>query len=243
MNKHPLLQLSNIKKSYSSRQILDDVSISIMPGEIVGLLGHNGGGKTTAFYITIGLVQQDAGSISFHGKDISLVPVHQRAKMGMGYLAQEPSIFRSLSVEDNILCVLETLSLSPLERLSRLEKALREMNLTHLAKKKTTVLSGGEKRRVEIARVLVTHPSLLLLDEPFANIDPISISDVKKMILLLKDKGISIFITDHNAREIFSLVDRSYLIVEGKILAEGTSSALLQNDIARNSYLGSDFRL
>lgn len=241
--KEPLLQVSHIKKKYDDRPILDDLSFFIMPGEVVGLLGHNGAGKTTAFYITIGLIRQDEGSIFFHGKDISRMPVHKRARMGMGYLAQEPSIFRSLTVEENILCILQTLSLSKAEQKSRLEKTLLEMNLSHLAKKKTPLLSGGEKRRVEIARALVMNPSFLLLDEPFANIDPITIHEVKKMILALKQRGISVFITDHNAREIFSFVDRSYLISQGKLLASGTAAELLANADARQTYLGSEFSL
>jgi len=243
MEKEPLLQVTNIKKSYDDKLILNDLSFSIYPGEIVSLLGANGAGKTTAFYIAIGLIRQDEGTLTFHGKDITYMPVHKRAQMGMGFLAQEPSIFRSLTVEENILCILETLNLNKHDEKTRLKQSLSEMNLSHLAKKKATLLSGGEKRRVEIARALVTNPSFLLLDEPFANIDPITIADVKKMILLLKQKGISIFITDHNAKEIFSLVDRSYLIADGKILISGTAQELMENEDARLSYLGSDFTL
>lgn len=243
MSQKHLLEVKNIWKSYGDKVIVNDLSLSIGPSEIVGLLGHNGAGKTTVFHITMGLITPDEGTLTFLNQDITKTPVHVRARLGLGYLAQEPSIFRSLSVEENILCALETQNLRRSERKKKLAQQLDEMNLTHLAKKKVTLLSGGEKRRVEIARTLVTNPSLLLLDEPFANIDPISISEVKKMILELKQKGISIFITDHNAREIFSVVDRSYLISEGKILTSGTASFLLESKEARLSYLGSDFKL
>jgi lipopolysaccharide export system ATP-binding protein len=198
---------------------------------------------TTAFYITIGLIKPDHGTIIFQNSDITKLPIHKRAALGIGYLSQEPSIFRSLTVEENLLCILETLNLSPGEKKIRLDHHLEEMNLTHLAKRKAYVLSGGEKRRVEVARALIRNPKLLLLDEPFANIDPKTISDLKKIILMLKNKGISILITDHNAREIFSLASRSYLIASGEILASGTTPELLNSELARGSYLGSDFTL
>ena len=243
MEKEILLSVKNIKKSYGDKQILHDLSFDINKGEIVGLLGHNGAGKTTAFYTTIGLVRPDSGTILFQNNEITKLPIHKRAALGIGYLSQEPSIFRSLTVEENLLCILETLDLEDYQTKIRLEDHLEEMHLTHLAKTKAYLLSGGEKRRVEVARALIRNPQLLLLDEPFANIDPKTISDLKKIILMLKDKGISILITDHNAREIFSLSDRCYLISSGEILASGTSHDLLHNESVKLSYLGSDFTL
>ena len=238
-----ILRALNLKKKYGDKAVVDGLSFEIGPGEIVGLLGPNGAGKTTAFYMTMGLIQPDEGAIFFRGKEATHLPIHERARLGMGYLAQEPSVFRSLTVEENILCILETLPLSKEKRRQRLELLLRELHLEKLAKKKAALLSGGERRRLEITRALVTEPSLLLLDEPFANIDPLAVADVKKMIRHLKSKGISIFITDHNAREIFSIVDRSYLIREGKVLLAGTVDTLLQSKEARSSYLGDDFKI
>jgi lipopolysaccharide export system ATP-binding protein len=238
-----ILKVVNLKKSYGGKAVVDGLSFEIHPGEVVGLLGPNGAGKTTAFYMTMGLIHPDEGQVFFQGKEATSLPIHKRAELGMGYLAQEPSVFRSLTVEENILCILETLPLSKEERKKRLESLLKELNLEKLAKKKASQLSGGERRRLEITRALVTEPSLLLLDEPFANIDPIAVGDVKKMIRHLKNKGISIFITDHNAREIFSIVDRSYLIRDGKVLLAGTVDALLKSKEARSSYLGEDFQI
>lgn len=233
----------SLYKSYGDKQILHDLSFSIKKGEIVGLLGHNGAGKTTAFYITIGLIRPDKGTIIFQKEDITKLPIHKRSLLGMGYLSQEPSIFRSLTVKDNLLCILETLDLTRVEERTRLDMLLTEMNLTNLANTKAGLLSGGEKRRVEVARSLIRNPKLLLLDEPFANIDPKTISDLKKIILMLKSKGISILITDHNAREIFSLADRSYVLATGEVIAHGTTPELINNESARHSYLGSDFTL
>lgn len=240
---YPLLKVENLKKSYSGKAVVDGLSFEVKTGEVVGLLGPNGAGKTTAFYMAIGLIHPDEGSVLFKGHDATSLPIHKRAQLGMGYLAQEPSVFRSLSVEDNILCVLETLPLSTSQKSERLRDLLHELHLDKLAKKKAGTLSGGERRRLEITRALVTEPALLLLDEPFANIDPLAVADVKKMIRHLKNKGISILITDHNAREIFSIVDRSYLIREGKILISGTVQQILQNREARLTYFGEDFRL
>ena len=239
----PLLSIENLKKSYSGKAVVDGLHFHVNPGEVVGLLGPNGAGKTTAFYMTMGLIRPDNGKVFFSGQDVTQLPIHQRSKMGMGYLAQEPSIFRELSVEDNILCILETLPISKEEQKLQLQGLLQELGLASLAKKKARTLSGGERRRLEITRALVTCPSLLLLDEPFANIDPLAVQDVKKMILLLKGKGISILITDHNAREIFSIVDRSYLMGEGKVMISGTVHELLQNQEARQAYFGEDFRM
>jgi lipopolysaccharide export system ATP-binding protein len=237
------LNAQNLFKEYGGKAVVNGLSFQINQGEVVGLLGPNGAGKTTAFYMMIGLIQPDKGRVFFNGQEITHLPVHERARMGMGYLAQEPSIFRGLSVEENIQCVLETLSLTVQERKHRLSALLQELHLEKLAKKRATSLSGGERRRLEITRSLVTEPSLLLLDEPFANIDPLAVADVKQMIRHLKLKGISILITDHNAREIFSIVDRSYLVREGKVLMAGTVDALLQNKEARASYFGEDFKL
>ncbi len=239
----PLLTIENLKKSYSGKSVVDGLHFHVNPGEVVGLLGPNGAGKTTAFYMTMGLIRPDQGKVFFAGQDVTQLPIHQRSKMGMGYLAQEPSIFRELSVEENILCILETLPLSKEEQKVRLQELLQELGIAGLAKKKARTLSGGERRRLEITRALVTRPSLLLLDEPFANIDPLAVQDVKKMILLLKGKGISVLITDHNAREIFSIVDRSYLMGEGKVMISGTVDELLQNQKARQAYFGEDFQI
>lgn len=238
-----ILHVTGLEKSYGLRKVVSGLSFSIESGEIVGLLGPNGAGKTTAFYMTMGLIRPDKGSIFFHGRNITKSSIDKRAKMGMGYLAQEPSIFRNLTVGENILCILETLPISKKERLSRLEHLLCEFHLQGLVKKKACSLSGGERRRLEIARVLVTNPSFLLLDEPFANIDPITINDVKHMIRILASKNISVLITDHNAREIFSIVDRSYLMRDGKVLLSGTVDELIHNEEARRTYFGADFTL
>ncbi len=240
---HPLLKIENLHKAYAGKPVVNGLSFHVNKGEIVGLLGPNGAGKTTAFYMTIGLIKPDKGTVFFNDQDATNLPIHERSRMGMGYLAQEPSVFRYLTVEENILCILETLPLSNKERATRLKSLLEELNLTKLRKKKACTLSGGERRRLEITRALVTEPSLLLLDEPFANIDPIAVQDVKNMILLLKRKGISILITDHNAREIFSIVDRSYLIGEGKVMTSGTVDELLEHKEARSAYFGENFRI
>lgn len=237
------LEVSNLVKSYGGRQVVNGLSFEVAQGEIVGLLGPNGAGKTTAFYMTVGLIKPDSGKVFFNEQDVTQAPMHKRARMGMGYLAQEPSIFRTLTVEENILCILETLHLSRGERSARLEELLSELHLTTLAKKKAQSLSGGERRRLEITRALVTTPSFLLLDEPFANIDPISIAEVKHLIEHLAAKNISILITDHNAREIFSVVHRSYIVSEGRVMFSGDVHALVNNEEARRTYLGMDFKL
>jgi lipopolysaccharide export system ATP-binding protein len=236
-----LLEAKNLVKHYSGKAVVNGLSFYVRPGEVVGLLGPNGAGKTTAFYMTIGLISPDEGEVHFKDQNITHYPVHQRAKMGLGYLAQEPSIFRTLTVEDNILCILETLPIP--NKTQRLEELLGELHLTHLRHKRASTLSGGERRRLEITRALVTQPSLLLLDEPFANIDPLAVADVKHLIRILKRKQISILITDHNAREIFTIVDRSYLIQEGKVLLTGTVDELIAHPEARRNYFGEDFRL
>ncbi|NNM44314.1 MAG: LPS export ABC transporter ATP-binding protein [Chlamydiae bacterium] len=243
MSKEIILETKDLRKNYGDKSVVNGLSFFVKKGEIVGLLGPNGAGKTTAFYMTIGLIKPDEGCVFFKGVDVTDFPIHQRARMGMGYLAQEPSIFRNLTVEQNILCILETLQLPKAEEKARLAQLLQELHLEKLAKKLAGALSGGERRRLEITRALVTQPSLLLLDEPFANIDPLAIDDVQHLIRHLKTKGISVLITDHNAREIFSIVDRSYLIREGKVMISGSVQELLQNKEARSSYFGEDFKL
>lgn len=237
------LEVRDLVKSYSGRCVVNGLSFDVRQGEVVGLLGPNGAGKTTAFYMTVGLIKPDGGQVFFNEQDVTQAPMHKRARMGMGYLAQEPSIFRSLTVEENILCILESLNLSRAQRLAHLEELLEELHLTKLAKKKAQALSGGERRRLEITRALVTNPSFLLLDEPFANIDPISIAEVKHLIEHLSAKKISILITDHNAREIFSVVHRSYIVSEGKVMFSGNVDELVNNEDARRTYLGMDFKM
>lgn len=238
-----ILTVRNLCKSYGGKPVVSNLSFEVKRGEVVGLLGPNGAGKTTAFYMTMGLIAPDSGEVQFRGMNVTKLPIHKRAAMGMGYLAQEPSIFRHLTVEENILCILELLKLPKSERARRLDELLEELHLTALRKKQAVTLSGGERRRLEIARALATKPLFLLLDEPFANIDPLSIRDLQEMIRHLAKKGISILITDHNAREIFSIVDKSYLIEEGRVLLSGTPKQLLESKQAREHYLGDDFRI
>ena len=238
-----LLEVKNLSKNYSGRMVVSNLSFNVERGEIIGLLGPNGAGKTTAFYITIGLIKADGGSVFLDGVDVSKMPIHKRAKLGMAYLSQEPSVFRELSVEDNILCILETLDLPPEKMELRLEELLAELHLTPLRAKKACTLSGGERRRLEITRALIREPKLLLLDEPFANIDPLAVADVKHLIRHLKNKNISVLITDHNAREIFSIVDKSYLIQGGQVMMCGTVDELLANEEAKRCYFGEDFRI
>lgn len=237
------LEVKDLTKSYGGRSVVNGLSFEVKQGEIVGLLGPNGAGKTTAFYMTVGLIKPDGGKVAFHGEDVTHAPIHKRARMGMGYLAQEPSVFRYLTVEQNIMSILECLSLTKSEKKERLEELLGELRLEPLAKKKAIALSGGERRRVEITRALVTNPTFLLLDEPFANIDPISVQEVKEMVAHLAKKNISILITDHNAREIFSFVHRSYIVREGKVMMSGRVDELVNNEEARRTYLGMDFKM
>lgn len=240
----PVLSVEGLAKSYGGRRVVDGLSFEVSAGEIVGLLGPNGAGKTTAFYMAVGLIQPDAGRVLFCGQEVTRLPMYQRARMGMGYLAQEPSIFRHLTVEQNILAILETLPISRAVRMERLETLLDELHLAPLRKKRAVALSGGERRRLEITRALVTEPKFLLLDEPFANIDPIAIHDVKELArMLAHEKGISVLITDHNAREIFSVVDRSYLVSQGRVLLSGSVEELVNNEEARQIYLGREFQM
>lgn len=236
-------EATDLVKFYGGKKVVDGLTLTVGKSEIVGLLGPNGAGKTTAFYIVMGLIRPDSGKVFFENKDITKLPIHKRSKMGMGYLAQEPSVFRSLTVEENILCILQNFKMGRIERKNRLEELLSELHLEKLAKKKAATLSGGERRRLEITRALATKPTFLLLDEPFANVDPISVQEVKELIRLLSSKGISILITDHNAREIFSIVHRSYIVREGKVLLSGNQKELLESEMARKHYLGEDFSL
>lgn len=238
-----ILKTKELSKSYFGKKVVDGLSFYIKEGEIVGLLGPNGAGKTTAFYMTIGLIRPDKGQVFFMNRDVTKKSIDQRAKMGMGYLAQEPSIFRHLTVEQNILCILETLPLTRSERKERSKALLNELHLEKLAKKQAGTLSGGERRRLEITRSLITQPSLLLLDEPFANIDPKTIHEVKELIFHLKSKNISILITDHNAREVSSIVDRTYLMQDGTVTHEGTIDELITNEEAKKTYFGENFKL
>lgn len=239
-----VLEARNLAKSYAKRPVVKDVSLSVKQGEIVGLLGPNGAGKTTCFYMIIGLVGQDGGSVTVDGIDITGLPMHGRAQRGLGYLPQEPSIFRKLSVENNILAILETRAeLSRQERNERLEDLLHEFHISHLAKNIGMSLSGGERRRVEIARALAADPQFILLDEPFAGVDPISVNDIKNIIRHLRDKGIGVLITDHNVRETLDICEHAYIIGEGHVIAEGTTEHILNDAKVRKTYLGEDFTL
>lgn len=233
----------HLEKSYGGRAVVSGLSFEVKKGEVVGLLGPNGAGKTTAFYMAVGLIQPDGGQVIFDGKDVTKKPIHERARMGMGYLAQEPSVFRALTVEENLLCILENLPLTKPERNEKLEELLAEFHLEKLTKKRAGTLSGGERRRLEIARSLITKPTFLLLDEPFANIDPISVFELQELIRHLSKRGISILITDHNAREIFSIAERCYLVFDGKTLFSGSVEELLSHEEAKRTYLGSAFKM
>lgn len=238
-----LLEVNNLSKSYGTKTVVRGVSLSVKRGEIVGLLGPNGAGKTTTFYMVVGIIAPDEGNIMFDNQDITNLPIHIRSRYGMGYLSQDPSIFRKLTVEDNIMAILEMLPLTRIERVKRLEELLKELNISHLRKNKAYTLSGGEMRRLEITRALVTNPSFLLLDEPFSGIDPIVVGEAKEIIVELKRKGIGILLTDHNVRETLSITDRAYLIAEGRILISGTSNDLINDPKAREIYLGKDFSM
>jgi len=234
----------NLTKAYRGLQVVDGVDIMIRNGEIVGLLGPNGAGKTTCFYMICGLIRRDGGEIRLDQKDIGDLPIHQRAKLGIGYLPQEASIFRKLSVEDNIMAVLEALpNLSPQQRANRVKVLLEEFGLMHKRKALGISLSGGERRRVEIARALSLTPSFILLDEPFAGIDPISVGDIQKIISFLKQRGIGVLITDHNVRETLGICDRAYILAEGKVLAAGSPDEILRHKEVRSTYLGQEFKL
>ena len=238
-----LLEVHSLVKAYSGKPVVRGVSLSVKRGEVVGLLGPNGAGKTTTFYLIVGVIAPDEGSILFDNRDLTHQPIHVRARHGIGYLSQEPSVFRKLTVEENIRAILETLPLSRIERARRLESLLEELGIAHLRKSKAYTLSGGETRRLEITRALVTNPSFLLLDEPFSGIDPIVVGEAKEIIADLRSKGIGVLVTDHNVRETLSITDRAYLIAEGKILISGTSDELINDSRAKEIYLGKDFRM
>lgn len=238
-----MLEAKGLVKAYHGRRVVDNVAISVRSGEVVGLLGPNGAGKTTSFYMIMGLIHPDMGSIFFRGHNISKQPMYQRARMGMGYLAQEPSIFRKLTVKENIMAILETLDIRSKERKRRLAELLDELELAPLANQKAMTLSGGERRRLEITRALVTEPSFMLLDEPFSGVDPIAVYDVQQIIMQLTEKGLGILITDHNVRETLSCVNRAYLMCEGKIVCEGNSDFLVHDEKARELYLGPKFTM
>lgn len=238
-----ILRSSELRKSYRRRKVVDGISIEVKQGEIVGLLGPNGAGKTTTFYMTVGIVSSDSGQILLDNENITDYPMYQRARMGIGYLSQEPSIFRRLTVEENIWAILEMMPLTDKERKAKREQLLTDLGLLHVRSQLAMTLSGGEKRRCEIARALVTDPKFLLLDEPFVGIDPITVSDIQGIIGGLRDKGLGILITDHNVRETLEIIDRAYIIFEGRILLEGNAGDLLESQEARRVYLGDKFRL
>ena len=238
-----VLRAQGIEKRLGGREILRGVGIEVHAGEVVGLLGPNGAGKTTTFYVMVGLMRPDVGKVLLDDVDITTMPMYRRARLGVSYLPQEPSVFRKLTVEENLLAILETLPLSHEERSERLASLLEELSIAHLAKNKAFTLSGGERRRVEITRALVTSPSFMLLDEPFAGIDPIAVSEIQKIIFHLKDRGIGILITDHNVLQTLKITDRAYIVTDGAIFRSGTPAELAADEEVRRIYLGTDFRL
>jgi len=237
------LEAWGLQKSFRNRRVVDNVNLIIRKGEVVGLLGPNGAGKTTTFYLVVGLLQPDRGRILLNGEEITELPMYRRSRKGIGYLPQEASVFRKLTVEENLLVILETLDLSAAERGSRLQTLLSELGLERLATHRAYTLSGGERRRLEISRALITSPHYLLLDEPFTGIDPIAIGEIQKIISHLRDKGIGVLITDHNVRETLQITDRAYILVSGRILVSGTAQELATHDKARELYLGEKFSL
>ena len=238
-----LLTTDKLVKEYRQRRVVNGVSISVCAGEIVGLLGPNGAGKTTTFNMVVGVIKPDGGDVKFQGREITKLPMHRRARLGIGYLTQEPSIFRKLTVEQNILAILETCKMNRQERAVRLKYLLDELDMARLARSKAYTLSGGEKRRLEITRALVTSPKLLLLDEPFASIDPIAVYEIQKIVRRLKERGLGILVTDHSVREMLKLIDRGYIIHKGQVLVEGTAEFLANDPKAREIYLGPDFNM
>jgi lipopolysaccharide export system ATP-binding protein len=237
------LIVESLRKKYKSRTVVQDISLSLSSGEVVGLLGPNGAGKTTSFYMMVGLVPLDGGRIMLDGKDLSHLPIHQRARMGLSYLPQEPSIFRKMTVSENIRAILELQKLNEDEIEAQLESLLHELHIVHIRENMAVSLSGGERRRVEIARCLATNPSFILLDEPFAGIDPIAVLDIQKIIGFLRERNIGVLITDHNVRETLGICDRAYIVNEGRIFAAGLPSEIVQNDSVKEVYLGKEFRL
>ncbi|MBR7139889.1 MAG: LPS export ABC transporter ATP-binding protein [Lentisphaeria bacterium] len=248
MNEYPknemLVEAEGLVKIYRGRQVVRGVSINVRAGEVVGLFGPNGAGKTTSFYMVMGLVRPDGGSVKFRGVDVTDMPMYLRARMGMGYLAQEPSIFRKLTVEENIMAILQTLDISGRERKERCEALMEDLGLTKLRHQKAMTLSGGERRRLEITRAMVTNPAFIMLDEPFSGVDPLAVSNVRDIILRLKDeRNLGILITDHNVSDALKVVDRAYLMADGKVLVEGTSDYLINDPEAQKVYFGDSFKL
>ena len=239
----PLIRTEALVKAYRGRTVVQGVSVNVNAGEIVGLLGPNGAGKTTTFYMIVGLIRPTQGKIFFKGRDISGKAMFERARMGMGYLAQEPSIFRKLTVSENIMAILETRKLTSRQRKQKLSELMEDLGISGLANQKAFTLSGGERRRLEIARALVTDPAMILLDEPFSGVDPLAVYDVQEIIKSLKQRGLGILITDHSVRETLSIVDRAYLICEGRVLREGTSDFLIHDEVSRELYLGPRFSM
>ena len=237
------LTLQSLTKSYDGHKVVDDVSMEVKSGEVVGLLGPNGAGKTSTFFMVLGLLQPDGGKIYLDGEDISLLPIYRRARLGLQYLPQEPSVFRKLTVAENILAILETMEPDLKARQSRLEKLLADLRISHLAHQKASALSGGERRRVEITRALVTAPHFIILDEPFAGIDPLAVTDIQNIIRDLKDRNLGVLISDHNVREALGVCDRAYILNEGVILEEGAPDKLVQSELAKRIYLGETFKL
>ena len=237
------LRAEKVEKKYGHRYVINNVTVNVEEGEIVGLLGPNGAGKTTTFYMITGMIRPDNGKIFLDDREITGYPMYKRARLGIGYLSQESSVFRKLTVNENIQAILEMLPIPPRERRERLKSLLEDFGISHLAKNKSYTLSGGERRRVEIARALATRPNFILLDEPFAGVDPIAVEDIQNIVCSLKSRNIGVLITDHNVHETLSITDRAYLLYEGKVLKSGTSSFLADDPEARNLYLGSSFKL
>ncbi|MFA6133435.1 MAG: LPS export ABC transporter ATP-binding protein [Phycisphaerae bacterium] len=237
-----LLEARDLEKRYGGRAVVDRVSFMVNQGEIVGLLGRNGAGKTTTFRMTIGMIQPNGGTVVFEGVDVTRIPMYKRARRGMGYLSQEPSIFQRLTVRQNLLAILETMSLSKKDRNDRCDQLLDQFHLTRQAPQLARTLSGGERRKLEIARALVTNPTMILLDEPFSGVDPIAVEDLQREICALRDRGISLLLTDHNVRETLTVTDRSYIIDDGKVLREGAPKDLVNDELVRRTYLGHTFR-
>ena len=238
-----LIHTEKLVKAYKGRKVVREVEIKVKAGEIVGLLGPNGAGKTTSFYMIVGLVKPTSGKVFFNGKNVTNTPMFKRARMGMGYLSQEPSIFRKLTVQENIMSILETLPMSQKERKQRLNQLLNDLKITKLSKQKAYTLSGGERRRLEIARSLVTNPDIILLDEPFSGVDPLAVNDVQDIVRDLRDKGLGVLITDHNVRETLAVVDRAYLLCDGQVLSEGNSEFLVNDKVSQELYLGPRFSM
>jgi len=238
-----LLKAINLVKEYKKRKVVNGISIEVKKGEVVGLLGPNGAGKTTCFYIMVGLIRPESGEVIYNGEKLTSLPMYQRARKGIGYLPQEPSVFRKLTVEENIMAILETKKISKLEMKKRARSLLKELNILHIRNTKAYSLSGGERRRVEITRALASSPSFILLDEPFAGIDPIALIDIQEIISKLRDKGIGVLITDHNVRETLNITDRAYIINEGKIIAKGQPQTIANCEKVKQIYLGEQFSL